>query len=334
MISSQLDRFTLESLHAKRVRTFELSNAFSLLGKKMPTVLAIDIGGSKTNIARYDILNGSLHTFGEQIEQDPGQYALLLKSQAQMAKEKDIPVSISFAGPIDGTRPVGGPNVPALLNELKNNYEGDFSRLFPTLVSVTNDAVAGLTAGALTAKEKYPAVKNVIYLINGSGIGGAVLKDTTMFAIEPGHVEAVPGLNRFGQNKSCGMFGASYVCVELIAGGKAGIEDAWSRRMSEKKTGGYIARKMQEGDAFAKSLYDNSALVMANVTAGVLKAFELSPENTVIVFHGGVFEVPGYTASVQKIFNQSLKVIPPILLTSEFARNACLDGAAILGWLS
>lgn len=84
--------------------------------------------------------------------------------------------------------------------EFHDAYGGDFARLFPA-VQVANDAVAGLMAGALEASRRHPDVRDVIHLINGSGIDGAVLAGRDIYAAEPGHVAVVRRLKPFRAEK-------------------------------------------------------------------------------------------------------------------------------------
>lgn len=191
-------------------------------------------------------------------------------------------------------------------------------------------------ASAFEAIKRYPETSNLIYVINGSGLGGAVLKENAIFTSEPGHVEVEARLNPFSQGKACGMFGGNHVCVEVVAAGKAGIEDLWLQQKGERLSGRDIAARYLDGDHIAGDLYDNSALVTAHVIKGIAKAFSFPKDfsRTIVVGHGGTFKVPGYGDRLRSILAANLPYVPTMLFTKDFSNNACLDGAAIAALVS
>lgn len=293
-------------------------------------MLAVDIGGDKLIAACYRIRDGGL-------EQQPGAitrsskggygYVELLADLAVKARRDRLPVGISFAGPTDGTRLVAAPNLPGLYHDL-DRYHRDFARLFPS-VAVANDAEAGIMAASVEATARYPSAQHVIYVINGSGLGGAVLSSGTIFACEPGHVPAESRLNRFGQRKPCGLLGATHVCLELVAASKAGIEDIWQQRRGVALSGREIAARYLSGDPLALELYQDSALATAHVITGLVRAFRFRPEHSCVVAHGGIFQVPGYGERVRSILTDGGVCPLGVLFTKDFSTNACLDGAAL-----
>jgi predicted NBD/HSP70 family sugar kinase len=300
------------------------------------SVLAIDIGGDKLIAARYDLHDGRLERkFDIVVRRDEGgsRYVGMLTKLADLAHRARLPVGISFAGPTDGTRLVAAPNLPALFQDLHDRYSGDFANLFPS-VTVTNDAEAGIMAASVEAIKHHPTMRHVIYIINGSGLGGAVLSDGTIYACEPGHIEVDPQLNAFNQGKPCGMLGAAYVCIEVVAASKAGIEDLWFQRRSKPCSGREIANHYLLGDELAGDLYDNSALVTAHAIEGLAHAFQLCPDQTAVVGHGGIFNVPGYGKRVRSILEKDRAQPRCLLFTSDFSTNTCLDGAALAAIMS
>jgi predicted NBD/HSP70 family sugar kinase len=334
LVPEQVERFTVNALHAKPVRSLDPQAALDQLrtsGEK--TVIAVDIGGDKLIALRYAVRGGILVQLAEvAARQGDGGSAYLqgLEEVAGLSRREKLSVGISFAGPTDGTKLVAGPNLPVFMAELHERCGGDFAGLFPA-VAVANDAEAGIMAGALEAAKRYPETRNVIYVINGSGLGGAALTDNMIFAAEPGHVQVEAKLNPFGQRKPCGMLGATYVCMEAVAASKAGIEDIWLQHSGERLSGRAIAARYLAGDRMALDLYDNSALVTAHAIKGMAKAFSL-PKNfdrTVVVGHGGIFHVPGYSERVCSILEKDLSAVPRMLFTKDFSANTCLDGAAI-----
>jgi predicted NBD/HSP70 family sugar kinase len=332
----QVERFTLHSLRATQVRSFDPQGALSLIRSgRERTVLAIDIGGDKLVWSLFATRKGILEQTdqgGVTRSESGGGYLAVLEDLASLARRDQLPVGISFAGPVDGEKPIAGPNLGAFMAELHSLYEGDFGKMFSD-VKLSNDAEAGILAGSVGAASRYDGVTNTLYVINGSGIGGAVLKGKLMFASEPGHVELESQLNFFGQRKACGLLGASYVCVDRVAASKAGIEDIWFQQRGERQSGRVIAARYLASDPIALDLYDNSAIILAHMIVGMAKAFGLLADlkRTVVVGHGGIFEVPGYYERLLSIVTSYLPSPPLIVLTKDFSANACLEGAAIAG---
>jgi predicted NBD/HSP70 family sugar kinase len=339
LVPEQVERFTIDTLRAKPTRSFNPQATLHQLrvgGEK--TVVAVDIGGDKLIAWAYGLRDGRLLQLAELLVRrgDSGSgYLDGLEEVADFARRKMLPVGISFAGPTNGTKLLAGPNLPAFIAEIHDRHYGDFAHIFPA-VAVANDAEAGLIASALEAARRYPETRNVIYVINGSGLGGAVLTDNMIFDAEPGHIQVESRLNPFGQRKPCGMGGATYVCVEVVAAGKAGIEDIWLQHQGRHLSGREISARYLAGDRMALDLYDNSALVTAHVIKGIARAFGF-PENfdgTIVVGHGGVFHVPGFRDRVCSILRKDLSCVPTILFTKDFSTNTCLDGAAVVAVMS
>lgn len=339
LMPEQIERFTTGALRAKSARIFDpQATLHELLVGGEKIVLAVDIGGDKLVAWSYDVRDGLLLQLEEVLvrRSDGGSgYLDGLEKVADLARRDMLSVGISFAGPINGTKLLAGPNLATLIAELHDRHNGDFANLFQA-VALANDAEAGIISGGLEAAKLYPEMRNVIYVINGSGLGGAVLTNNIIFSAEPGHIEVEPQLNPFGQHKSCGMLGATYVCVEAVAAGKAGVEDIWRQCQGSRLGGREIAARYLAGDHVALDLYDNSSLMTAHVIKGMAKAFGF-PENldgTVVVCHGGVFRVPGYRERVRSILAKNLSCMPRMLFTQDFTANACLDGAAIVAAIS
>jgi predicted NBD/HSP70 family sugar kinase len=333
LLPDQLREFTIEGLRAKRVRRFSPQALLSgLRASDGGKIIAVDIGGDKLS-ACYFIIRGGTVTRAEDVltcQADAGTgYLAALLAVSERARRESVPVGISFAGPVDGTRLVAAPNLPAFLAEFHDGYGGDFARLFP-VVQVANDAVAGLMAGAVEAVRRYPDARDVIYVINGSGVGGAVLAGDDIYAAEPGHVPVAASLNAFGQRKECGLGGARYACVEAVAASKAGVEDLWRQCTRSRLSGQQISAWYQEDNPLARKLYDNSAQLTAHVIRGMAEAFRLTadPGRLVVVGHGGIFYVPGYGDRVIDIL-EGTGDAPRFIFTREFTANMCLEGAAV-----
>lgn len=349
LICEQVAKFSRKSLMARRTRRFNPQSVLDTpTGETRKSVIAIDIGGDKLIAARYERRNGMLERGFEYpvVKRDDGgsRYVDMLEYLAKEADANELPVGISFAGPTDGTKLVAAPNLPALFKDLHDRYDRDFANLFGS-VAVTNDAEAGIMAASVEAIKHDRTTEHVIYIINGSGIGGAVLTKDRIYACEPGHVEVHPRLNRFKhpeqaqhvnhhvshfeQRKACGMLRAAHVCMEVVAASKAGVEDIWFQLRHEQRSGREIAHQYLSGDRLALILYDNSALVTAHAIKGLAYAFKLHPDRTAVVGHGGIFNVPGYGERVRSILAKDNSQPGCLLFTKDFSTNACLDGAAL-----
>lgn len=340
-----LKLFTWNSIHARAITSFNPKKIISHLntlenGRK---VWGIDLGGTNLLAVPWYVENGQLFPDERSIislKSVSGQgYLSKLESIAQDAAEYNVPVGISFAGPVKEDKPEDAPNMKEFLAELGEKYEGRFSLLFPTLASCQNDAVAGLVASSIFVGREYPQVQYINYLINGTGIGGAGLTQIVqgdnknnqyVVATEIGHVKVPDALNRFNVRQECGMFGASHTCLELVGGGK-GIISTWKRKKREYLPGNQIAECLQQGDSFAGELYKCAADVTSLACLGLGNSLGMFHKkgDTIIIFHGGQFLVPGFKDHVENTITKNLSYKPQFLFTSEVVAYGCSQGAAI-----
>lgn len=334
LLPEQLRRFTAKALQARSVRRFDAREVLAgLQARDGSAVLAVDIGGDKLSASYFSVREGDVHRVSDVLTRqgdDGVGYLDALREVGEFARRERLPVGISFAGPTEGTRLLAGPNLPVFVAELAAGYGGDFANLFPE-IEVANDAEAGIIAGALEAVRRYPDARDVIYIINGSGLGGSVLTGDVIYAAEPGHIAVDDDLNIFRQRKYCGLGGAPYVCLEAVAASKAGIEDVWLQQTGEPLTGHEIAARYLHGHQVAFELYDNSAHILAHAVKGMAAVFKLlaDPRRLVVVGHGGIFNVPGYGERLRAILENDLGYAPRIMFTRNFSHNTCLEGAAI-----
>ena len=336
---AQIARFTRASLRATRARDFDPKATLqTLTAVDEVRVMAVDVGGDKLIASRYTVGHGTLRRSGKAWikERTAGAgYVGVLEQVAEAARAEGLPVGVSYAGPVDGTRVLAGMNVPVFLHDLQARYGGDLAAVYPR-ITLANDAEAGAVASSVEAVRRHSDAENVIYLINGSGIGGAVLEGNVLSATEAGHVEVEDSLNPFHQRTPCQMFGAGYVCVERVGASKAGIEDMWGQQRGGDATGREIAAAYLAGDDFARYLYQTSAILTAHIVKGMAAAFDLLPawDSTVVVGHGGTFHVPGFSESVCSILEREVSRPTRMLFTKDFSQNTCLDGAAIAAAVS
>lgn len=338
LYKSQLDLFTPQSMRVKPTLQFDVVKAVdSLKQQEGKQVVASDFGGDKGTSKLFVVKNGKLvpqEGFADSIQGDNGRgYMASITRAAEFAEQHKLSFGISWGGPMEGARPAYHPKAMEFLDDLDKRYGGDLKSVSPSVRSVLNDGPAGLISGSVEAHRRFKA-DTVLFVINGGGIGLSILKDSTIYATEAGHVEGVAELNIYNQNEACGVFGAEYTCVERLGANKAGIEAQW-----QAKTGSYMrARDIEDeykaGDRFAAELYDHSALVLAHVITGSAKAMgiDLTSPHTAIVAHGGAFKFPNYGQRIRQIIENNTAATVTLLMTNDFSNthsNACLDGAAI-----
>jgi predicted NBD/HSP70 family sugar kinase len=341
----QIEQFTWQTIHARIVREINPYTTLRHLEKleKGTKVWSIDLGGTHLFAMPWYIENNQLLPDEQSILTFTSSKGLgYLASLEQIAKEassKHIPVGISFAGPIKGTIPEDAPNMKVFLNELKEQYGGDFAKLFPRSLSFQNDATAGLIASAVFVSRKRSDIRYIDYLINGTGIGGAGLTDVIkgvkedkqyIVATEIGHVKVDQEYNPYEQKGECGMFGSTYTCLELVGGGESIIRQ-WNNHTGKIVEGKKIAEYLFTKDPLAEGLYDAAAIVTALGTLGLGYALGMyqSKGDTVPVFHGGQFNVPDFRSRVDQIVEKNLGYEPHSISTSESIPYACAQGAAL-----
>ncbi|MDO8269864.1 MAG: ROK family protein [Candidatus Levybacteria bacterium] len=330
----QLSWINSENVHQKIVGEFNLKQAEEILrDSEEKMAYAVDMGGDKIVAQVFKAANGRMSAVGEIMmsKSNGGKgYVAFLEEVANQALKKSVPVGLSIAGPIEGTVLHSGPNLQLFADEFELIYQSDFAKLFdhPT---ADNDAVSGLKAGAVESLLHFPQVKNVLYIIAGSGFGAAILKDNQIYALEPGHVAITDDMNIFGIEQACGVFGNDKPCIEKVASGKAGIEATYEKVTGLKKAGHAISDLARKGDDLALNLYDNSARMVSHVVKalGIMHGLFENPSEVSVVFHGGVFNVPGYTNRLEQYLSRDIDKSLQLLYTKSMGNNACLEGAAI-----
>lgn len=323
-----------ESLHSLEVGRFDIREVQKkIIDSEGAKVFGVDLGGDKIAGQVFTASKGSIEPFGELMinKSTHGRgYLQFLENVADQALKMNISVGLSVAGPLDGTVLNAGPNMQEFADEFNPVYQSDFAKLFKD-PSVDNDAVAGLKAGSIEALKSFPGIENVLYIICGSGFGAALLSNGTIKALEPGHIPIPDDLNIHNASGECGIFGNKGPCIEMGASGKAGIETLYKKIKGVDADGHTISKHAQEGDETAISLYDNSSRIIALVVRGIGETFNLFDysQKTVVVFHGGVFDVPGYQRRLEQYLAREVLVPLQLFYTKNMQSNACLEGAAI-----
>lgn len=335
--ASQLEKFTFDSIHAEKIADFNPKQADEVLrSKEGSKVIGADFGGDKGLTQLYVIRNGRLElddNYKDYVQGTHGDgYIGSLEKTAAYATERNIPVGISWGAPLEGTRPLYHPKADHFLKELQERYDNDFKNIVPTLAACVNDGPAGLISGIIEAS-KDREVDTVLFPINGGGLGLAALVRKGIYATEAGHVEAIPALNNYSQDIACGVYGATYTCLEKIGANKSGIEAQWEAQNGYMRARD-IEDRFKEGNIFAGELYDHSALVVAHMIVGAAIALDvdLSKDTTAIVCHGGAFKFPNYGERIVQIIEKYIGAKPNLIMTQSYGfkdTNACLDGAAL-----
>lgn len=339
----QLEKFSVPAIHAEALTAFDATSSVERLAtNEGARVIGADFGGDKGLTQLFVIKNGALvidDTYSDYVQGNLGAgYLDSLKKTVAFAEKENIPIGVSWGAPLDGTKPLFHPKATVFLKEIAEQYDGDFKNISPLLKACYNDGLTGLVSGVVEANRHQPT-SSVLFPINGGGIGMAALADNTLYSTEAGHVEGIQQLNRYAQTEACGVFDATYVCLERLGANKAGIEAQW-----QAKTGSYmrardIEDRYKEGDAFAGELYDNSAFILAHVIQGSAKALniDLADPLTAIVGHGGAFKFPHYGERIVQILAQHNGQPSRLIMTKDYgdsASNACLDGAALIALLT
>ncbi|HSH18528.1 MAG TPA: ROK family protein [Candidatus Saccharimonadales bacterium] len=333
----QLAKFTLESIHAEKVMPFDVMEAEQvLLRAEDALVLGADFGGDKGVTRLFRVKNGRLTIhpgYEDYVQADHGAgYLQSLERTAVFARRYNVPIGISWGAPIEGSKPLFHPKAKQFLYELNQKYDGDLQNVVPNLRAVMNDGPAGLISGAMEVARRQE-VTVVELIINGGGLGGAVLVDNTLFSIEAGHVEGVAALNTYHQKTECGVYGATHTCIEQLGANKAGIEAQWQQLTGQYARAIEIENQYKAGDELAADLYDHSSFVAAHQVAGVAQAFgmDIGSTGTVIVGHGGAFKFPYYGERIVQILEAFYETRAHLIMTKDYTHadsNACLDGAA------
>jgi predicted NBD/HSP70 family sugar kinase len=336
LLSEQLELYKT-SLRRKKIRKFDigrtLKNIANASGQK---IIAIDIGGNKIETSIFLVKGKNIvvdEASSEKLfkrnvfESDEGSgYLKYLELISKITEKTEYLVGVSTAGTVDDTKLISSANIPIFIDEFHKEYGGDFSKLFNKAI-VLNDAAAGALASVFEERDGYLKCKNFIFFINGGGVGGAVITKGELWSTEPGHMPLIDELNFFAVSRVCHD---GKVCLEKAAASGAGIEEIWEVETGERLDGEEISAKFQNGNELAKNLYEQSAYLSAHAVRGLSDQFGLlqKQNDTVLVFHGGVFKVPGYDKMLVETLKQNIGFEIKYLNTADLKKNLSLYGAA------
>lgn len=331
-VPEQIAQYRTDHLLTHDVCRFDPQRAAGRL-RGARDVLAIDLGGDKVRKARYSVRNGELVYGPEQALQSRGGagYLSFLEQAAADATATDLRVGISSATKLDGSVISRTVNLPVFFDEFRRRYGADYENLFPGRCVVANDTISGICGASALLALRGKSYQDVAFFICGSGLGASVIHDGVAIHVEAAHVPLSTSLNPLGQTTHCSVEGKDYVCLERVTAARAGIEDLYRQRTGEAKDGVALGRMYEAGDSLATLLYETSALALAHAVAGVMNRYDFAGSGeSVVVFHGGNFEIGKYRDAVRR--NLAALPLPhaEVVFARDLSANVCLDGAAIL----
>lgn len=311
-----------------------VKNPYGIIGY-MPTIVAVDIGGTQMRAAAYT--QDQINPFNQKkiptLASQPGGLDRLIHVIEDVWPQNDSVAAIGLGspGPLD-------PHTGYLLAPPNNPEWRNFplapsvEKHFGVKTYLDNDGnLAGL------AEYRFGAGKghhNVLYITVSTGIGaGVVIEDRLLqgyhgLAAELGHVIVDPdgppcscGFNGHLESFSSGPAIVKYVLGELDSGARSVLKrsDALSARD--------VAEAAHQGDALAVEAYRRAGDYLGIAVASFLHAFDPS----IVIFGGGVSQVGRL---LFEPFEASLKrrVFHPRYLEGLVITQAQLgDDAGLLG---
>ncbi|MFM8875130.1 MAG: ROK family protein [Anaerolineae bacterium] len=305
----------------------------------MPTIVAVDIGGTQMRAAAYT--QEQIHPIKQKkiptLASKPGGLDRLIQVIEDVwPKDGDVAaIGLGSPGPLD-------PHTGYLLAPPNNPEWHNFpltpsvEKHFGVKTFLDNDAnLAGL------GEYRYGAGKghhHVLYITVSTGIGAGVITDDRLLqgyhglAAELGHSIVDPdgppcscGFNGHLESFSSGPAIVKYVLGELEAGTRSVL------KRDANMTARDVAEAAQQGDELAIKAYQRSGAYLGIGVASFLHAFDPS----IVIFGGGVSQVGRLLFDP---FEESLKkrVFHPryleglVITTAQLGDNAGLLGARAL----
>jgi glucokinase len=263
---------------------------------KVPSVLAIDIGGTKlaAGVVRDDGVQLSRGRVPTDVGQGPDAaverlLALCRQVVAQAGlRLSELPaVGVGCGGPLDTRRGVtlAPPNLPGWDEfPLVSKLEAALGRP----VHLDNDANA-----AALGEHRFGAgrgFRHLVYLTISTGIGGGVILDDRLYrgangnAAELGHIQ----VSYDGWPCPCGGQG----CIEAFASGTHIARRAREKTGRPELTSHDVVAGVRAGDSWALAVWDDTLQVLSAGIASMINAF--NPQRVII---GG-----GVTAAGELLF--------------------------------
>lgn len=305
----------------------------------MPTIIAVDIGGTQIRAASYT--SEKLEPIKQKkiatLASEPGGFERLIRVIDEVWPDGDKVEAIGLGspGPLD-------PHTGYLLAPPNNPEWHNFplapnvSRHFGVNAYLDNDAnLAGLAEYRFGAGKNH---HNVLYFTVSTGIGAGVIIDDRLLqgyhglAAELGHIIIDPngppcscGFNGHLESFSSGPAIVRYVLGEL----ESGVGSSMRREVN--LTAREVADAAHKGDALAIKAYQRAGEYLGIGVASMLHAFDPS----IVIFGGGVSQVGNLLFDT---FHESLKkhVFHPryleglVITKAELGDNAGLLGARAL----
>src|SRR4051812_8629392 len=108
--AKQIDIFSKENLHSKELASFNPFKSSEILQEcENSLVIVGDIGGDSVEIGKLIIKDGypSVQSDQKVLESSGGsQYVEVFEEAAELARKYNLPVGISYGGPLDGSKPL------------------------------------------------------------------------------------------------------------------------------------------------------------------------------------------------------------------------------------
>lgn len=280
------------------------------------SILTFDMGGTSVKYALWDETLKYQSSFKTPVTWDKMKEALY-DVYVQFHQERAIEgVAISAPGSVDSEKGViGGISAIAYIHNFP--IQKELEQLFGLSVSLENDANAAALAELWQGKAK--DVDSALFVVIGTGIGGAVIQNKKLIK---------------GRNLFAGEFGIMMLDEKTsFSYGATAVHMA--RRYAKRKgirtssvSGKDVFKRAKEGDAIAKdeedTFYHYLSLGIYNIM------FTTDPD--VIILGGGVTQHPGLVGNLEKRIDARLKEnklerYQYTLTTCKYLNDANLVGA-------
>ncbi|TGD23551.1 ROK family protein [Companilactobacillus suantsaicola] len=285
----------------------------------MKDIALIDVGGTSIKYGLWNSAQNELTEKGsfETPKDLTGYYAGLEKVVNDFKKEHELSgVAMSTPGAVNKeTGVIEGASALPYIHNFKIQQE--LEKRFALPVTMENDANCAALAEMDSGIAK--GLKNLIFLVIGTGVGGAVILD--------GHVHH--GKHLFGGEFGYTLSQDGYKTVSDVS-----TAVSLAKRYNEAKQTNYSGKEVfdlaNNGDElaqkYAQDLYHNLAVTIYNLQYG------FDPE--MIVLGGGIsqadFLIPNIEKEIQKILDE-VKIAPfmPVIKSCQYHNDANLIGAYV-----